>query len=127
MKLDLPKLKRACFNVAQNTMYETKHVDVTSIESVANEFFEIAKGYEEFVVGLDRDPNLITRAVNYLAYAHTMPPMRNNTRWFSDMLTVIIEMACPDVVVMEEGMPFYRDIEKGIEVARSYLDEQNTK
>ncbi len=127
MKLDLPKLKRACFNVAQNAMCETKHVDVASIESIANEFFEIAKGYEEFVVALDRDPNLIARAVNYLAYAHTMPSMRNNTRWFSDTLTIIIEMACPDVVVMEDGMAFYRDIEEGIEVARSYLDEKNTK
>jgi len=119
MKLNVTKLKNACFEVARNTMWDTRPIDVADIESVANRFFEIAKDHEEFIVGQGQDPNLITRAVLYLAHSHAIPPMRDNIQWYSDMLATLVELACPNVRAIEENEAFYHDIEEGIEIARS--------
>jgi len=92
---------------------------VDAIAEVAKRFFDIAIEHEEFVVGQERDPNLITRAVAYLAHTHAIPPMRDDTRWFSDMLGVLLELACPNMGVPQEFDRFYKDIEDGIANSRS--------
>ena len=40
--------------------------------------------------------------------------MREDTTWFSDMLAVLIELACPNSHGSSESASFYRDIEAGI-------------
>jgi hypothetical protein len=67
----------------------------------------------------ERDPNLIVRAVQYLALTHAIPPMRDDTSWFQDMLAVLIELACPNCGATPELEPFFRDVERGIAVSRS--------
>jgi hypothetical protein len=124
MKLNREELKAACYEVATNTMWERRPVDVASIEAVAAQFFKIAEENEEFIVGQGRDPNLIVRAVRYLNHAHAMPPMRDDTHWFYDMLQVLIELACPNTGASRELEAFYQDIEEGIAESRAdYEDE----
>ena len=45
--------------------------------------------------------------------------MRDDTTWFSDMLAVLIELACPNAQGSSESEPFYRDMEAGIAISRS--------
>ena len=89
-----------------------------AIDAVAAKFFSIALYYGDFVHGQDRDPNLIARAVAHLGRIHAIPPMRGDTMWFSNMLAVLIELACPNALGSKESEPFYRDIEAGIAVSR---------
>ena len=63
MRLDKTALRNACRDVARTTMWDTQPVDVGAIEKLADRFLAIALDHEEFVVGQNRDPNLITRAV----------------------------------------------------------------
>jgi hypothetical protein len=119
MKLDREELKSACYGVATNTMWAQRPVDVASIEAVAAEFFKIAADQEEFVRGQDRDPNLIVRAVWYLNHSHAMPPMRDDTQWFYDMLQVLVELACPNTGASPDLEPFFRDVEQGIATSRA--------
>lgn len=119
MKLNREELKAVCYEVATNTMWAQRPVDVASIEAVSARFFKIAQEQEQFVTELDRDPNLIVRAVRYLNHAHAMPPMRDDTQWFYDMLRVLIELACPDTGASPELEAFFRDIEEGIATSRN--------
>ena len=122
MKLNRDELKAACYEVATNTMWDRRPVDVDSIQAVAAKFFEIAEFHEEFVTGQGRDPNLIIRAVRYLNHVHAMPPMRDDTRWFDDMLQVLVELACPNTGASRDQELFYQDIEQGIAESRANYD-----
>jgi hypothetical protein len=123
-KLDRRKLKAACLRVAKNTMWDTKPVDATPIPALAEQLFKIAKDHEEFLIGQGRDPNLITRAVLYLEYVHAIPPMKDRTNWFYDMLQVLIELACPNSVTPRRFESFYKDVERGIQEARLRYSER---
>lgn len=122
MKLNRDELRSACYEVATNTMWERRPVDVESIQAVAAKFVKIAEFHEEFVVGQRRDPNLIVRSVRYLNHVHAMPPMRDDTQWFDDMLQVLIELACPNTGASRDQELFYQDIEKGISESRADYD-----
>jgi len=119
MRLNRDELKDACYGVATNTMWDLRPVDVDEIQAVADQFFRIAEQQAQFVSEQGRDPNLVVRAVRYLNHAHAIPPMRADTRWFDDMLQVVIELACPDGAGSLELERFYRDIEEGIAISRS--------
>lgn len=129
MKLSQESLTAACYDVANRTMSARRPVDVASIEAVAKRFCDIAAEHEDFLVEQGRDPNLIVRAVRYLADKHAIPPMRNDTRWFSDMLEVLIEIACPNCGTTKDIEAFLRDIEDGIAVGRSdsQFNQKNTE
>jgi hypothetical protein len=116
--LDRDALKAACFEAARTAMWDRRPVDVASIDAVASQFFSIALDHEQFVQGQDRDPDLITRGVSYLSRTHAIPPVRNDTTWFSDTLAVLIELACPNAQGSSESESFYLDIEAGIAVSR---------
>jgi len=45
---------------------------------------------------LEIDIPLITRAVRYLGQVHAIPPMDEDTQWFSNMLQVVLEIARPN-------------------------------
>lgn len=117
--LDSDELKAACFLLAKTTKWERRPVGVQAIERLANQFFEIATDYGEFVSDQERDPNLITRAVLYLSNVHAMPTMQENTVWFRAMMDVLIELACPNTQAPSETERFYQDIEEGISESRS--------
>jgi hypothetical protein len=123
MKLDPGALRAACFAAARNTMWEQRPVDLNSIAEVAGRFFSIAADHEDFVVGQQRDPGLIVRAVEYLAHTHAIPPMRDDTSWFQDMLAVLIELACPNSRAIPDFEAFFRDIEAGMDVSRRDYDQ----
>ena len=86
MTLDRESLRNACFELTRATVLEKGPADVTPIQNLADRFFQLAGAHEDCIVGQGRDPNLITRAVRYLLSRHAIPPMRNDTEWFTDML-----------------------------------------
>jgi hypothetical protein len=44
-----------------------------------------------------------------------MPPMDDNTVWFSEMLRAVLEIARPNTGVEEENKAFLRDVRQGID------------
>lgn len=122
MKLNRDELKEACYAVATNTMWQRRPVDVESIQAVAAEFVRIAEFHEEYLLEMGRDPNIIVGAVRYLNHVHAMPPMREDTGWFYDMLQVLIELACPNSAGSCELEPFFQNIEEGISQYRADYD-----
>src|SRR5687768_7763585 len=119
MKLNRDELEAACYDVGTNTMWDLRPIDVESIQALAANFVKIAESHEKFIVEQGRDPNLIVRAVRYLNHVHAMPPLKDDTRWFEEMLQVLIELACPSEEAAADLEMFFRDIEKGVFQARA--------
>lgn len=119
MQLDVIALKDACFHLARNTMWERKPVDLADIQFHAENLYREAIQLEEFIVGQERDPNMLTRTVRYLDQTHAIPPMKNDTWWFYNMLSAIIELACPNTIQSKDSQEVFKDIEKGIAIARA--------
>jgi hypothetical protein len=102
-------LLRGC----RTTKWSLKPIDAAEITAVAEKFFKIAK--QQVSPELKIDIPLVTRAVRYLGQVHAMPPMDDNTVWFSEMLRAVLEIARPNTGVEEENKAFLRDMRDGID------------
>jgi len=118
MKLDHEGLRAACFELARAIRWKKDPVDEVIARAMVEMFYREAVFHEEFLVGQGRDPNIITRAVRYLALKHAIPPMGEDPAWFRNMVEVLVELACPNQGVTAEHEAFFQDIEQGIAEAR---------
>ena len=120
-QLDRPALMNACHRVARTTMWARHPIDADRIQALARSLCEVVLAYEDQIVEAGRDPNLLRSCVEYLETTQAIPPMADDTRWFADMLAVLVELAVPNTVAdtRVEGLYREREIEAGIAVSRS--------
>jgi len=116
--LNHAELHAACYEAAQKTMMDARPVDVQRIQKLADTFYTFCLEHINRVKALGRDPNIVVRAVKYLAATHAIQPMHDSTEWFFFMLRALLELACPEKVKEEETLEFLRDIEEGLSLAR---------
>ncbi len=88
-------------------------IDVSDLTNFADQLVIISKGF--VCEALEIDEAVIARAVRYLANVHTMPMMDEDTRWFTEMLRAVLEIARPNTVVNDDNKDFLRDLLQGIE------------
>jgi hypothetical protein len=112
MSTDDDELKGACLELARTTKWSQKPIDAQLLTTLAEKFEEIARGFIE--PSLERDIPLIVKAIRYLNHVHAIPPMDDNTMWFYNMLSVVVEIARPNTVVDERGKPFLEEMLTGI-------------
>ena len=118
-QLDRPALMNACHRVVRTTMWARHPIDADRLQAVARSLCEVALTYEDQIVEAGRDPNLLRFCVEYLETTQAIPPMADDTRWFADMLSVLVELAVPNTVANTRAEGLYREIEAGIAVSRS--------
>jgi len=117
MELNTEALHAACLEVARSTLWNPrgeKKSTVKEIGALAKRLHRATLAHLEFIKMQGRDPNLLVRAVRYLAHTHAIPPMRDDTGWFEDMLEVLIELACPNTGLPPRGKDFVADLRKGL-------------
>ena len=117
MVLNTEALHAACRAVAKETLWKPageKKTTEKEVETLAGQLYDIALGPLDFIIEQGRDPNVLVRAVRYLAHTHAIPPMRNDTGWFIDMLEVLIELACPNTDLPRNGKAFIADLRRGL-------------
>ena len=118
-KLDRIALWDACYRIARTTMWARHPVDAERIQAVAISLCDAALMHEDYIVEAGRDPNLLHLCVEYLEKTQAIPPMADDTRWFADMLSVLIELAVPNAIADVESEGLYREIEVGIAASRA--------
>src|SRR6266581_1780778 len=109
MELNTEALHAACLGVARETLWKPKGEKKSTVEEIgalAKKLHTVALLHVEFITEQGRDPNILVRAVRYLAHTHAIPPMRDDTGWFVDMLEVLIELACPNTGIPPRGKDF---------------------
>ena len=117
MELNTEALHAACLGVARETLWKPKGEKKSTVkerEALAEKLHSIALTHLEFITEEGHDPNLLVRAVRYLAHTHAIPPMRDDTGWFVDILQVLIELACPNTNLPPKGKAFILDLRRGL-------------
>ena len=115
MPLDLKDLKAARFDAARSAKWERKPQPVKDIQALSDNFYEIAVTRAKEINEIDEDSEIINRAVWYLAQVHAIPPMKDDVRWFQEMLDALLELALPNTyVAVGKPQAFLQDLLKGI-------------
>ncbi|HOP40323.1 MAG TPA: hypothetical protein PLI53_04700 [Geobacteraceae bacterium] len=118
MDLDHEALREACFNAARRTLEDARPVDVARIDRLADRFYHHAREHVSRIKMQGRDPNILVRAVNYLAHTHAIQPMHDSTEWFFFMMRALVELVCPEQQQDEKSKKVFADIEEGLALAR---------
>ncbi|WP_287600407.1 hypothetical protein [Thiothrix sp.] len=118
MVLDRKALHEACLDVARSIHWKKKPIDKLLVDVSSKLYFDEALRYEDFIIGQGRDPNIIVRAIKYIANKHAIPPMTHDLDAFSTALEVLVELACPNTGTEPEQEQFFKDIEEGLQDAK---------
>lgn len=122
-----------CRRITENSMWnlpEPKSAEdvITSEEreAVALEYFRAAESALTYIAS-DTDaplgePELVLRAVRYLGN-HAIPPMRDGTAWFTEGLSLLVQIACPHSTSPKGGEPFFADLRHGMDLADKWSRE----
>ncbi len=121
MKPDFDALHEACFAAARGAMWDVRPTDVTKIKDLADSFFSIAMSQLNRTRERGCDPDILVRAVAYIANTHAIPPMHDSKEWFIFMLALLMELTCPECNQNKESVAIFSDIEKGISFVRRQL------
>lgn len=111
-------LNDACLELAKQVLSSPKGVSADLVETLAARFQDEALHHLEFIEGQGRDPNLLTRAVHYIADAHAIPPMGIDVIWFRSMLDFAVELAVPNSGLTDGGRAFLSDVQDGLATER---------
>lgn len=114
MDLDHEALRAACFEAARKTMEDARPTDVAKIRRLADTFYLFARDHVKRIREQERDPDILVRAVSYLARTHAIAQMHDSTEWFFFMLRALMELACPEMGTSGETPAFLADVEEGI-------------
>lgn len=120
MHLLTQELDEACAALARILLARRQGVSQDIVETIAHRLAQEATEHAEYVELLGRDPNMVTRAVVYLADTHAHPDLGSDTGWFRPMLACLLELAAPSLALSGAGARFLADIEEG--VAQSIAD-----
>jgi hypothetical protein len=112
------ELEAACLEMARVTKWERKPIDVSELTSFARQLVTISRGFVS--EPLDIDEEVIVRAVRYLARVHAVPLMEEDTRWFTEMMRAVLEIARPNTAVDADNKEFLQDLLQGIERSLSH-------
>ncbi|NMC72812.1 MAG: hypothetical protein GYA56_00350 [Geobacteraceae bacterium] len=121
MDLDHKALKAACFDVARKTLEDARPTDVERIRRLADTFYHCALEHMGRIRNQQREPDILVRAVAYLARTHAISQMHDSTEWFFFMLRALVEIACPEKDLEDVSIEFLADLESGIRQARQKI------
>ncbi|MDH7479834.1 MAG: hypothetical protein QHH02_07480 [Syntrophomonadaceae bacterium] len=117
MDFDKEGLWRACYNIACDKAREGRPVDVKLIRRLADVLFMDAIFYRDYLEKTGQDPNMLVRAVQYLAHSHSNPYLNDDQRlisWFSNSLDILMELVSPSVEATRESIQFLKDVLAGV-------------
>lgn len=106
-------LSEACHALARCVYPGAMQVSPDIAETLAHQFEKIALRHLDHVVAQGLDPNLVTRAVHYLAEAHGLEQRGTELAWFGQMLACLIELASPSSIYGGDALGFLADIQHG--------------
>lgn len=107
-------LNDACIALAKSVFPGSMDLSSDLIETLAHRYQEAALRHADYIIGQERDPNIITRAVTYLTDAHGIPPMGTDVEWFILMLECVIELAVPNSNYGGDAALFLKDVSVGV-------------
>jgi hypothetical protein len=109
-----------CKNLARKVLWNNCALSNDVIDTLADKFLKIADDHSDYVTSNYGNDELLSHIVRYLSEVHAVPTMGTDTKWFQEAFRVLLELACPNSGVTEEGSALFSFIQDGI---RSSLAE----
>lgn len=110
------ELYNSCMEIADNLQFMDKNISFEkNIKMLADKFYSIAVNYGDVYKSLGLSESLLIHAVNYIKHTHAHP--RNGFTWFDNILEVIIELSCPNVIPIESSSKIFKYIQEGMSVS----------
>lgn len=108
------RLSTACTYLAKQVLYGNGAESMDVVETLAGKFLSICEGHQEYVRSNRETDEVIENSVWYLADVHAIPPMGTSTSWFSDAMSVLIELAVPNAGLGANSARVMPQIQEGI-------------
>jgi len=128
--LDVEALRAACREVAKSTLWQTPEpydirdiIDSDQIAATVEAYVTEATQRAQELAEEGHDPNIVTRAVVYLAHEHAIPPMKDDVHWFRDALDVLVRLVSPISHPSRAAALFLEDLDSAIRRYRQEADE----
>jgi len=113
-KMNFAELEAACRDLAKSTLGSAAEPEADVMETLTHKFMQQCERQVDYISDMARDPNILTRAVRYIAHTHAIPPMGADVEWFATMLDCLIELAVPNAGQTPESSAFLHDVQEGI-------------
>ena len=107
-------LPEACAHLARQVLYGNGSESKDVVETLAEKFLAICEQHQDWVRRNRESDDVIENAVWYLADVHAIPPMGTSTTWFSEAMTVLIELAVPNTILGASSARVMPQIQEGI-------------
>jgi hypothetical protein len=128
--LNMEALRDACREVAKSTLWQTPEpydiddiIDSDQIAGTVEAYVAEAKQRAQDLAEGGHDPNIVTRAVVYLAHEHAIPPMKDDVRWFRDALDLLVRLVSPLSHPSRAAASFMEDLDAAGRRYRQEADE----
>jgi len=90
------------------------------LSEMTQELYKVSLEQFELVDGLGGNKDLLVKAIEYINQVHAVPLLRGNISWFNNTLRVLLELTCPNSILVKNSSPykFLIDIENGVKRTR---------
>jgi hypothetical protein len=112
--MDYAEFEAACREVAKATLWKGGEASADIIETYTQKLMKRCEYDIDYISAMERDPNLLTRAIRYIAHTHAIPPMGTDIEWFATMVQCLIELAVPNTGQTPDSSAFLHDVQEGI-------------
>lgn len=119
----LTDLEQACREVAREVLWRNGASSADVVETLAAKFLRIAEEHQDFVRQRRETDDVIANAVRYIAHVHAIPPSGTDPRWFRDTLSVLMELAVPNMALTAPAAIFLPDLQHGLQESLSQVPE----
>lgn len=124
--LDLVALEAACREVSQGVLWIPDQPENMDDIVTTREVEELIEGYMHFSTGFAEslelagdDPNMVVRAVQFMARRVAIPAFGQDVLWFRNVLGVLLHLASPEMFGMPAShYPFHEDLARGLAASK---------
>jgi hypothetical protein len=129
MVMEEKGLSTACTHLARQVLYGNGSESKDVVETLAGKFLAICEQHQHYVRCNRESDNVIENSVWYLADVHAIPPMGTSTSWFSEAMSVLIELAVPNTALGANSARLMPQIQEGIaqSLANSPISKEDVR
>jgi len=116
-------LRTACRAVVQETLWQNPDprsvrdiVDEDQIARTLEGYFFLARQEADCLAGHNLDPNIVTRAVLFLAEEYAISPMKDDLLWFGWTLNALVSLVIATRVTSRGSPAFLSDLKQMIPI-----------
>lgn len=113
-KMDYVEFQAACSELVGAILWTSEAMPKDVLETHTRRLMQRCDHEIDYILGMGRDPNILTRAIRYITHTTAFPTLKPDVEWFASMVGFLIELAVPNTGQTAESSAFLQDVQEGI-------------